>query len=81
MVWGAMVLMRRVQIGTMYKLLGITFNYGHNSYVVLDDNNEEDKTPIVPGEKKMLWHQRLWHNEDKGLQELHGKDMVKGISN
>lgn len=80
MVWGEMVLMRRVQIGTMYKLLGITFNGGHNSYVVLDNNNEEDKTPIFPGEKKMLWHQSLWHNGDKGPQELHGKDIVKVIS-
>jgi len=29
----------------------------------------------------MLWHQRLGHIGDKGLQILHGKGMVEGMSN
>ena len=29
----------------------------------------------------MLWHQRLGHIREKGLQLLHGKGMVKGMSN
>jgi hypothetical protein len=29
----------------------------------------------------MLWHQRLGHIGEKGLQLLHGKGMVEGMSN
>jgi hypothetical protein len=29
----------------------------------------------------MLWHQRLGHIREKGLQVLHGKGMVEGMSN
>jgi transposase InsO family protein len=29
----------------------------------------------------MLWHQRLGHIGEKGLQTLHGKGMVEGMSN
>ena len=29
----------------------------------------------------MLWHQRLGHIEEKGIQLLHGKFMVEGMSN
>jgi hypothetical protein len=29
----------------------------------------------------MLWHQRLGHIREKGLQLLHGKGMVEGMSN
>jgi hypothetical protein len=45
MVQGAMVLMRGVWIGTLYKLLGSTINDGCNSFVVPKDRNEEDMTP------------------------------------
>jgi hypothetical protein len=36
MVQGAMVLMRGVWCGTLYKLLGITYTNGCNNYVVLE---------------------------------------------
>jgi hypothetical protein len=36
MVRGAMVLMRGVRCGTLYKFLGITYTNGCNSYVVLE---------------------------------------------
>ena len=36
---------------------------------------------VVSGEKTMLWHQRLRHIGEKGLQILHGKGMVEGMSN
>ena len=35
----------------------------------------------VSGEKTMLWHQRLGHIGEKGLQILHGNGMVEGMSN
>jgi hypothetical protein len=49
-----MVLLKRVQIETLYKLLGSTIIDGCNSYVVPHGSNEEDITPIVPAEKTML---------------------------
>jgi hypothetical protein len=44
-----MVLTRGVQIRTLYKLLGSTFNDACNNFVVLEDRNEEEMTPIVHG--------------------------------
>jgi hypothetical protein len=81
MVRGAMVLMRGVWCGTLYKLLGRTYTNGCNSYVVPEQRNEGDKTNNVPEKKTMLWHQRLGHIGEKGLQTLHGKGMVGGMSN
>jgi hypothetical protein len=81
MVRGAMVLMRGVRCGTLYKLLGITYTNGCNSSIVLEQKNEGDKTNTVPEKKTMLWHQRLGHIGEKGLRTLHGKGMIEGISN
>jgi hypothetical protein len=67
MVRGAMVLMRGVRCGTLYKLLGSTYTNGCNSSVVLEQTNKEDKTNTVPEKKTMLWHQRLGHIGEKGL--------------
>jgi hypothetical protein len=81
MVRGAMVLLRGVRFGTLYKLQGSTISDGCNSSIVLDIGVEEEKTPTVSGEKVMLWHQRLGHIGEKGLRLLHGKGMVEGMSN
>jgi hypothetical protein len=81
MVRGEMVLMRGVQNGTLYKLLGSTINNGCNIYVVPEGGNEYDQTPTVSREKTMLWNQILGHIGENGLQELHGKGMVEGMSN
>jgi hypothetical protein len=81
MVRGAMVLMRGVRCGTLYKLLGRTYTNGCNSSVVLEQKNEGDKTNTVPEKKTMLWHQRLGHIGEKGLRTLHGKGMIEGMSN
>jgi hypothetical protein len=81
MVRGAMVLMRGVRCGTMYKLLGRTYTNGCNSFVFLEKTNKEDKTNIVLEKKTMLWNQRLGHIGEKGLLTLHGKGMVEGMSN
>jgi hypothetical protein len=77
MVRGEMVLMR----GTMYKLLGSTYTNGCNSFFVPEKGNEGEKTNVIPEKKTMLWHQRLGHIVEKGLQTLHGKGMVEGMSN
>jgi hypothetical protein len=81
MVRGAMVLMRGVRFGTLYKLLGSTISDECNSSIVPDIEVEEERTPTVSGEKAMLWHQRLGHIGEKGLRLLHGKGMVEGMSN
>jgi hypothetical protein len=75
------VLMRGVRCGTLYKLLGSTYINGCNSSIVPEQRNEGDKTNTAPEKKTMLWHQRLGHIGEKGLQTLHSKGMVEGMSN
>jgi hypothetical protein len=41
--------------------------------------NETNRTPTLPIEKTMLWHQRMGHIGEKGLHALHSKGMVEGI--
>jgi hypothetical protein len=81
MVRGAMVFLKGVLFGTRYKLQGRTISDGCNSSIVHDIGAEEEITPTVSGEKVMMWHQRLGHIGENGLQLLHGKGMVEGISN
>jgi transposase InsO family protein len=81
MVRGAMVLLKGVWFGTMYKMEGRTISDGCNSSTVLDIGVEEERTPTVSGEKVMLWHQRPRHIREKGLRLLHAKVMVEGMSN
>ena len=52
-----MTLMRRVQCGTLYKLLGININNGCNSFVVPGGENEEKIIPTTFRENTILWHQ------------------------
>ena len=72
--------MRGVQYGTLYKLLGRTVIDGCNNTIVLESVNEENNVPDVSGGEAMLWHQRLGHIGEKGLQSLQGKGMVEGMS-
>jgi hypothetical protein len=81
MVRGAMVLLKGVWFGTLYKLQGSTISDGCNSSIVPDIGVEEEITPTVFGKKVMSWHQILGHIGEKGLQLLHGKGMVEGMSN
>jgi hypothetical protein len=52
----AMVLLKGVQIGTLYKMQGNTISDGCNSSIFPDIGVEEEKNPTVSGEKVMLWH-------------------------
>jgi hypothetical protein len=81
MVWGEVVLMRGVQYGTLYKLLGRTVIDGCNDTIVTESKNEEIKVIDVFRGDNMLWHQGRWHIGEKGLQSLQGKCMVEGICN
>eukprot|EP00253_Pinus_taeda_P002100 PITA_02100 len=73
MVWGALVLMWRVRIGTLHKLQGSTVIDGCNSSMVLESGAEN---LVVSGEKIMLWHQRLGHIGEKGLRYFMVKNRV-----
>ena len=75
MVRGALVLMRGFRTGT---LQGSTVIDGCNSSMVPKSGTE---SLTVSREKTMLWHQRLEHIGDKGLQILHGNGMVECMSN
>ena len=78
MVWGALVLMRGVQIGILYKLQSSMVVDGCNSSMVPKIRAEN---LVVFGEKTILWHQRLGHIGEKGFGILHGKGIVEGMSN
>ena len=54
MVRGAMVLMKGVQFGTLYKLQGSNISDGCNNFIIPDIGVEEEITPTVSGEKVML---------------------------
>eukprot|EP00253_Pinus_taeda_P035574 PITA_35574 len=74
MVRGALVLMRGVRIGTLYKLQVSTVVDECNSSMVHENGAEN---LVVSGEKTMMSYQRLGHIREKGLQILHGKGMVE----
>ena len=76
-----MVLMRGVCYGTLYKLLGSIVIDGCKISIVPKTKSEERKVPGVSGGDTMLWHQRLGHIGEKGIQSLQGKVMVEGMSN
>ena len=63
-----MVLMRGVQCGTLYRLLGRTFIDGCNITIVPESKDEESNILDVSGGNTMLWHQILGHIGEKGLQ-------------
>jgi hypothetical protein len=61
MVRGAMVLMRGVRCGTLYKLLGRNYIDGCNNSIIHEQINKEDIVHNGLGKNAMLWHQRLGH--------------------
>ena len=81
MVQREMVLMRGIQCGTLYKILGRIVIDGHNNSIVPKSKSEERKVFNVSRGDTILWHQRLGHIGEKGIQSLQGKVMVEGMSN
>ena len=81
MVREAIVLTRGFRCGTLYKLLGKTVIDGCNNSLVPKSKNEERKVPNISRGDNMLWHQRLGHIGEKGLQSLQGKCMIEGMPN
>ena len=79
MALGSMVLMRGVRYGTLYKLLGKMIIDECNNSVMLEEGGKDEKTLTALGRKTILWHQRLGHIREKGLQALQGKGMVEGM--
>ena len=75
---GEMVLMRGVQCETLHNVLGSTITDRCNRSIVPEGEN---KVIDVPRENIILWHWRLEHIGEKGLQALQGKGMVEGMPN
>ena len=61
--------------------MGRTVIDGCNNSIVPKSKYEETNVPDVFGGDTMLWHKRLGHIREKGLQSLQGKGMVQGMSN
>ena len=61
--------------------LGRTTIDRRNRYIVLKRKNKEIQVPDVFGGDTMLWHQRLGHIREKGIQSLQDKGMVEGLAN
>ena len=70
-----MVLMRGVQNGTLYKILGIIDIDKSANMVCLDF----ESIYLCLVKSFMLWHQKMGHISEKGLHAIHSKGMVKGI--
>ena len=90
MVVGAILLMKGVQIGTLYKLLGNVDQTRCNNIIVpkVDLNStrldstwaESIQTNLTSHHKfnlAMLWHERMGHIGEKGLRAMHNKGMVE----
>ena len=67
MVQRARVLMRGVQYGTLYNMLGIIVIHGCNNTIVPESKDEESKVLDVSGGDTVPWHQRVGHIREKGL--------------
>ena len=80
MVKGSMVLIRGVRFLNLYKLLGSTIIDECNHSVVSKEGGKDDRTLTTSRGKIILWHQRLGHIGEKGLQEIQGKGMVEGMT-
>jgi hypothetical protein len=74
------MLLKGVQIGSLYKLLGRTISDEGNSSIVHEIGAKEGITPIVSRENTMSWEQILGHIREMGLCVLHNKGMVKVMS-
>jgi hypothetical protein len=76
-----MVSLNGFQIGTLYKWTRKNISDGCNHLIVPDIGAQEEKNTTVSRKKTMLWHQRMGHIREKGLQVLHSKGMVEGMTN
>ena len=75
MVQGEMVLMRGVQIGTLYKLLERRdINKCVNTIIL-----EVDEISSYLVDLTMIQHQCMGHIGEKGICVMHSKGMVKGL--
>ena len=82
---GAMVLMKGVRIGTLYKLLGSVKSTRCNTIIVpkVDltstqvESIQTDSTSHHKVESTMLLHKRMGHIGEKGLRDMNNKCMVE----
>jgi hypothetical protein len=90
MVIGAMVLMKGVRIGTLYKLLGNVDSIGCNNIIIPEvystsnqlhstwvDSIQTNSTSHHKFDPTILWHERMGHKGEKELQAMDKKGMVE----
>ena len=67
---GAMVVMKGQKVeGNIYKLLGSTIVGGVNAATTSDSRVDDT----------LLWHMRLGHMSERGMTELHKRNLLKGV--
>jgi hypothetical protein len=92
MVISVMILMKGVQIGTVYKMLGNVDSTRCNNIISSEINltltqldqtwAELLQTDSIRHDKvdlTMLWHERMGPIGEKGLRAMHNKGMVEGF--
>ena len=65
---GALVIMKAIHEGNMYKLIGETVQSGA-SHTTVEADTDDTK----------LWHMRLGHMSEKGLNVLHKRGVLKDV--
>jgi len=66
---GALVLMKGQKVGNLYKLIGDTVVGGVAISTPAESSTDDTR----------LWHMRLGHMGERGMLELHKRDLLKGV--
>ena len=66
---GALLVMKGQKVSTLYRLIGNTF-VGRFAVTTLVESNTDDTK---------LWHMRLGHIGERGMLELHKRNLLKGV--
>ena len=67
---GALLVMKGQKVSTLYRLIGNTF-VGRVAVTTLVESNTDDTK---------LWHMRLGHIGERGMLELHKRNLLKGVN-
>ena len=66
---GALLVMKGQKVSTLYRLIGNTF-VGRFAVTTLVESNTDDTK---------LWHMRLGHIGERGMLELHKRNVLRGV--
>ena len=66
---GALLVMKGQKVSTLYRLIGNTFVKRVAVTTLVESNTDDTK----------LWHMRLGQIGDRGMLELHKRNLLKGV--